>query len=276
MIGQTVLSRFSVLLSLYEKEKVKNFREAMESILHQTLKPDEIVLVIDGPLTTELEQEVQEVQKKYPVIKTVVLPVNQGLGMALNEGLKHCTYELVARMDTDDIAKPERFDKQVGFLEQHPQVDVVGAWVDEFEDDVDHVQSVRKLPEFHEELKVFARQRNPLNHPTVVFRKRAVQEAGGYRHYWLFEDYYLWTRMLMNGATFHNIQESLLFFRTPLDVYKRRGGWKYAVTEVRFRCMLRKKGFLSFSECMGGMPLRFLVRISPAVFRKFLYKRVLR
>lgn len=160
---------------------------------------------------------------RYPYLKVLSLVTNRGLGKALNEGLKYCSHELVARMDTDDIAMPERFEKQLAVFKKYPDIDVVGAWINEFEDNVSNIKSVRKLPELPDDIRQFAKRRNPINHPVVMFRKSAVLAAGGYRHFPLFEDYYLWIRMLMNGAKFYNIQESLLYFRFSSEMFKRRG-----------------------------------------------------
>ena len=157
------------------------FKASLDSIFHQTLLPDEVILVEDGPLTSELEQIVYDYSTRYPVLKIVPLPTNQGLGKALNEGLKHCSYDLVARMDTDDIAMPDRFRRQIQIFEEHPEIDVCGAWVDEFEGNKRNILSTRKLPEYHEEIAAYAKRRNPINHPVVMFRKSAVIAAGGYQ-----------------------------------------------------------------------------------------------
>ena len=138
--------KFSVLLSVYRKEQPAYLRQSLDSIFTQTLLPDEVVLVKDGPLTDALDEVAEDYCRKYPVIRVVPLSENQGLGRALNEGLKHCSYDLVARMDTDDVAKPERFEKQIAVFCAHPEMDVVGAWIDEFEGDIGNVISVRKLP----------------------------------------------------------------------------------------------------------------------------------
>ena len=124
--------KFSVLLSVYRKEQPAYLRQSLDSIFTQTLLPDEVVLVKDGPLTDALDEVAEDYCRKYPVIRVVPLSENQGLGRALNEGLKHCSYDLVARMDTDDVAKPERFEKQIAVFCAHPEMDVVGAWIDEF------------------------------------------------------------------------------------------------------------------------------------------------
>ena len=186
---------FSVLLSLYHKESPLFLRQSLTSIFTQTLLPIEVVLVEDGPLTDELYAVIKEFTSQHPELKVISLPTNRGLGKALNEGLKHCSYDLVARMDTDDIAKPDRFEKQLAIFLEHPEIDVVGAWIDEFEGEVSNVLSMRKVPEQHENILRFAKGRCPVNHPVVMFRKSAVLKAGGYKHFPLFEDYYLWVRM---------------------------------------------------------------------------------
>ena len=166
--------KFSVLLSVYCKESPIYFRESLNSILSQTLRPSEIILVEDGPLTEELDNEITRYLDLHPHLKVITLSINQGLGKALNEGLKHCSYDIVARMDTDDIAKPDRFEKQLAVFEKYSDIDVVGAWIDEFEDDISDVKSVRKLPELPDDIRQFAKRRNPINHPVVMFRKSAV------------------------------------------------------------------------------------------------------
>ena len=268
---------FSVLMSVYIKEQAIYLDNAINSILQvQSLKLGELVLVADGPLTQELYNVVDKYKGLYSNIRLVQLQKNLGLGKALNEGLKHCSYDVVARMDTDDIAKPERFKKQIEFLKDNPDVDVVGCWTDEFIGDTDNIVSQRRLPELHDDIMKFAKHRNPINHPTVMFRKKAVLDAGGYKHFPLFEDYYLWIRMLKNGAKFYNIQESLLFFRTSIDVYKRRGGFKYAVTELKLRKEMYTMGFISLWDFIVYTLPRFITRIIPSVFRKYLYKTFLR
>lgn len=267
---------FSVLLSVYRKEQPAYLQQSLDSIFTQTLMPDEVVLVKDGPLTEELDLVIGDYCRKYPILKIVPLAQNQGLGKALNEGLKHCSYDLVARMDTDDIAKSDRFEKQVKVFEVHPEFDVVGAWIDEFEGDIKNVTSVRKLPSDHCAIVEFAKRRCPVNHPVVMFRKNAVQAAGGYLHFPLFEDYYLWIRMLLNGSRFYNIPEALLYFRLSPDMFKRRGGWKYAMDEIKFQRKLLDLGFIGFVRFIENVCVRFAVRILPNNFRGFLYTKILR
>lgn len=267
---------FSVLLSLYQKEHPSQLRQSLSSLFSQTLPPNEIILVKDGPLTAELDAVVSDYVARYSILKVVPLPQNQGLGKALNEGLKHCSYDLVARMDTDDIAKPERFERQIKVFEEHPELDLVGAWIDEFEGTPQHILSVRRVPETSEEIREYCKKRCPVNHPVVMFRKSAVLAAGGYQHFPLFEDYYLWVRMLKNEAKFYNIQESLLYFRASPDMFKRRGGWKYAVDELRFQNMMRKMGMIDWGRFIINVAIRFPARIIPNNLRGFLYKKIMR
>lgn len=267
---------FSVLLSIYIKEQPLFFRRSIDSIFYQSLLPDEIVLVKDGPLTKELDQIISDFSFSFAKLKVVCLSCNQGLGKALNEGLKYCSFDLVARMDTDDIAKPDRFEKQMAIFKKYPEIDVVGSWVDEFEDNCENVISIHKLPELHQDILHFARRRNPINHPAVMFRKNAVLAVGGYQHFPFLEDYYLWIRMLINGAKFYNIQESLLYFRFSKAMLKRRGGWKYALNEFRFQCKMWNMNFISFGQLMINVPIHFVIRILPNSLRVLFYKKVLR
>lgn len=270
------MTNFSVLLSLYHKESPFCLRQSLDSIFHQSLLPTEVVLVEDGSLTNELYQIVDEYSRQYSSVKVVPLSHNIGLGKALNEGLKHCSYDIIARMDTDDVAKSNRFELQMKVFDEHPEYDVVGAWIDEFEDSTSNVISTRKLPENHDEIYKYAQKRNPINHPVVMFRKTAVEAAGGYKHFPLFEDYYLWVRMLLNGAKFYNIQESLLFFRFSQEMFKRRGGFAYAFTEAKFLWHIHQLGMMGLGRTCTNVSLRFVTRIIPNEVRSWIYKKILR
>lgn len=271
-----MITCFSVLLSLYNKENPVFLKQSLDSICQQKVIPPEIVLVLDGPLSVELNNVVEEYKKKYSEFKIIALSKNHGLGKALNEGLKHCSYDIVARMDTDDIAKPDRFCKQIQIFQECPDVDVVGAWIDEFEVDPSNIVSTRKLPKNHCDIFQYAKSRCPVNHPVVMFKKQSVLDAGGYQHFPLFEDYFLWVRMLLNGAKFYNIQESLLYFRCSSDMYRRRGGWKYAIDECRFQNTIRQMGFINSQTCLKNICIRFTTRILPNCLRTILYKKALR
>lgn len=267
---------FSVLLSVYQKEIPIYLEQSLASIFSQTLRADEVVIVEDGPLTPELYEILNKYKAAYKELKTIPLEKNGGLGRALNEGLRLCSYDLIVRADTDDICKPDRFQKQVHFMDNHPDIDVCSAAIDEFDDSIDHIVSTRALPCDYNELFKFGQRRNPINHPVSIFRKGAVEAVGSYQHFYLFEDYYLWARMMVNGAKFHNLEESLLYFRRSPQMIKRRGGWKYAWTEVKFQFALHKIGYIGFLTMIENIFIRFGLRIMPNSFRSLVYSKLLR
>lgn len=265
--------KFSLLISIYHQESASYFHCAMKSIWDkQTIKPNQIVLVQDGALTTELDTAIASWKNRLgDTLKIVSLNENRGLGDALNIGLQYCTYELVARMDTDDISTAERFEKQLEIL-KNPSIDICSAWVSEFEQDENLIQSYRKLPELHHNLVTFAKKRNPLNHPAVMYKKSAILKAGGYKKMMLFEDYYLWARMLMAGATFYNIQEVLVNMRAGNAQMERRSGWHYAKKEIGFQKELLDMGFINFYEFVRNIAIRFTTRIVPKRVIKRIYR----
>ena len=267
---------FSVLLSLYKKEQPAFLRQSLDSILAQTMPPSEIVIVEDGRLTDELYNIVDEYQKKCACLKIVKLEKNQGLGKALNEGLKHCSFDIVARMDTDDISKQERFEKQIKEFEKDPDLCAISCWIDEFYDSPDDIRSTRKVPETMEEIVKFGKKRNPLNHPAVMFKKEKIEKVGGYMPFYLFEDYYLWVRLLLNGCKVKNIQESLLLFRANSNMYKRRGGLNYALTEIKFQKKLKELGYITLIEMATNIAIRVTTRLIPNKLRIGVYKTFLR
>lgn len=267
---------FSVLMSLYAKERPEYLRESLDSIYNQTLPPDEVVMVEDGPLSPELYAVLDEYELLHPNLKRIPLAKNGGLGKALNEGLKHCSYDLVARMDSDDISKPNRFEKQIGLFEKYQLAEVVSCWIDEFVDSPTNIVSTRRLPEFPYELYAYGKKRCPINHPAVMFKRDSVIFAGGYRHFPLFEDYYLWVRLMLNGSKFYNIQESLLLFRSSPDVYKRRGGLKHALNEVKFQHHIHSIGYIGYMRMVTNICIRFVTRIVPNSLRKKIYTTFLR
>lgn len=266
------MKKVAVLMSVYRRERPEWLRESLRSVYGQTLRPAQVVMVVDGPVGEELEAVLAE----FPELTLVRLAENGGLGRALNEGLKHCEHELVARMDTDDVAEPTRLEKQARVFERYPQVEVVSCWIDEFEGEPANVVSTRRLPEFHYEIYEYGKRRCPVNHPAVMFRRGSVVMAGGYRHFPLFEDYYLWVRLLLSGAKFYNIQESLLRFRMSPDMFKRRGGWRHALTEVRFQNHIRRLGYIGWGRMTVNVGVRFAARIVPNGVRAFIYRRLLR
>ncbi|MGP2657642.1 glycosyltransferase [Malaciobacter sp. WC5094] len=267
--------QFSILMSIYIREKPEYFNKAMQSIWDkQSVKPDEIVLVQDGKLTNELYSFIDEWKNKLgDILKIISLEQNVGLGDALNEGINHCSYELIARMDTDDISMPDRFEKQLRVFE-NSDIDICSSWVSEFDNNEKEIVSYRKIPEKHDEIVRYSKMRNPINHPSVMYRKSVVEKAGGYKRMIWFEDYYLWVRMILNGVKFYNIQEPLVNMRAGYGQLERRGGWNYAIEEFKFLKRLKDMKFLSTSQFLKSLVIRFIARILPKSLLKSVYKKI--
>lgn len=265
---------YSVLMSVYFKEKPNNLRQAMESMRKQTIPPDDFVLVCDGKLTPELETVIAQEQKKFgDVLHVHRLKKNCGLGNALNAGLKYCRNELVARMDSDDISRRDRCKKQLKLFAEHPQISFSSGTVSEFFDDPKNSTGKRYLPITDAEIRKFSRKRNPMNHPCVMFKKSAVEKSGGYNEtYHLFEDYYLWVRMLMNGYKARNCNEILLDMRSPEDMYERRGGKKYAEDMLRFHQWMKRNGWSRKIDYLSSAVPHAIVCVLPNRIRKIIYK----
>lgn len=266
---------FSVLLSIYKKEQPDYLEEALNSIFNQTVKSDDIVLIEDGQLTRELENVIKKFERIHPELHVIRYKQNRGLGYALNDGLKYCSHELVARADTDDINHTNRFARQLAFMVGHPEIDVVSAWIDEFTTSPKEVISTRKLPENSNAIFSYGKRRCPINHPVVMYRKTAVESVGGYQTDLFPEDYFLWMKMLKAGCKFYNIQESLLSFRYNPNTIKRRGGWKYAIDEAKTQWRAyRQLHYLSFADFCINVSVRFTTRIIPSKLRQLVYAAI--
>lgn len=271
------MEKYSVLMSLYAKEKPEYLRLSIDSMINQTVKPDEIVIVKDGPLTKELEEVLNYYTVEYSdLIKIVISEENIGLGRALNLGLKNCKNELVARMDTDDISLPERCEKQLKYYENHKDLDVLGTMVDEFYDNPNEVISSRIVPTEHEKIYEFAKKRSPFNHPTVMYKKTSVLECGGYSDLRRNQDVDLFGRMLFKGNIAANINESLLLFRSNKDLSKRRRSWENTKSYIATINSLRKIGFSSNKDYLIVVIGQTVMFICPLKVQGLLYKLFLR
>ncbi len=264
--------KFSVLISIYYKESPQYFREALDSIFAQTLLPTEIVLVKDGPLTPELDAVISEYSARYPIFKIVVNETNQGLGLALAKGLLACSNEYIARMDTDDLMPPTRFEKEIKKLDEG--YDVVSCWTGMFETTPNQLIAIKHRPEYHEAIVALAHKRSPMSHPGCVFRKQAIINAGNYQSCYLYEDYHLWVRLIMNGAKFYNLQEVLCYVRTSPAMIARRGGWKYMCNEIKTFTFFRRIGFYSIKDVVLNIIKRAPVRIMPNKIRQYILLKV--
>lgn len=263
---------FSVLISLYHKEKPEYLREALESVFKQTILPQEIVLVKDGPLTAELDAILDEYNTRYPIFKFVVNETNLGLGRALAKGIEACTYEFVLRMDTDDIIPAERFEKEIDALNKG--YDVVSCWSLLYEDNINNVIAIKTRPEDHDDIVKLAHKRSPICHAGCAYRKSAVIQAGNYEHHLYYEDYDLWVRMILKGCKFYNIQEVLYYVRTSMEMVKRRGGLKYAMNEIKNFRRFKQLGFYTTKDLIINSITHCIVRLIPQRIRGGVMKKV--
>lgn len=267
------MSFFSVLLSVYKKENSWFLNQALASIYEgQNLKPSQVVLVMDGELTTELDDAVAVWQEKLGSVLTIVpLTKNVGLGAALNEGLKHCRYELVARMDTDDVALPGRFAKQVEFMIANPDIAASSAILEEWDSTLQKKLGVRSLPLEPDAVLKFAKRRSPLSHPLSIFRKSVVLELGGYPPLRKAQDYALWSLLLSKGHKLANLSDVLLKMRTGNEMLGRRG-WQYFKHEFQLLKFQKEIGFLSGAEFVVNLVLKGGLRLAPDFVKHWAYK----
>lgn len=272
---------FSILLSLYYKENPTALAQCFESIwTKQTLQPTEIILVLDGPIGDELNACVQHWQSQIgSVLKVTPLEQNVGLGKALNKGLKHCSHEWIFRMDTDDICKPDRFEKQVKFIESHPDVVLFGGQILEFDQTPSDAAVLKSVPTEHQEIVKFALKRCPFNHMTVAYKKSVIEKLGGYQHHLFMEDYNLWLRVIANGFEVANLPDILLYARVGNGMHARRKGYEYIKSEKQ---LLNLKKQLKLQNPFYATILFFIrssFRMMPSsvlgkIYNTFLRKKV--
>lgn len=265
-------STVSFLIPVYAGADAAQFRHTLDSLWAQTRPAEEVVVVEDGPLTDSLNAVLDEAQQDHPELRRVRLARNQGAGPALQAGLKTITTDFVARIDADDIAYPERVEKQLAFFDSHPEHAVLGTAVTEFDDDVftrtsdltQAVGKVRALPETHEQIRKYVRINTPVNHPSVMMRTEAVREAGGYQKVHHMEDYDLWARLLASGARFYNLAEPLTYFRTSQSQFDRRTGKGMFAAERHMQRNLAMYGLVSKPRALANLVLRTGYRLLPA------------
>ncbi|WP_323860539.1 glycosyltransferase [Xenorhabdus szentirmaii] len=247
---------------------------ALDSVyFDQVLRPKQIVIVADGKLTQQQDEVINEFSKSVGnnIVQIYKLKKNMGLAFSLNHGLKRCKFDLVARMDSDDISLPHRFLEQIKFMKSNPTVDVCGTYVNEINPETNQFISTRKVPLSQEEIYTFAKKRNPINHPSVIFRKDKIVTLGGYPLFRKSQDFALWCLLLKNGLIFSNIGVVLLEMRSGDNLLKRRGVsyLKYEIKVIKFQ---RKINFISTRELIYSFTLRAFFRLSPVFIRKILYK----
>lgn len=269
--------KISVLMSVYKNDIAENVKTAVESIIDQTVKPSQVVIVVDGPVPQETTDILNGLKDTYSEVEIYPLEQNVGLGNALKEGMTHCRYEIVARMDSDDIAVEDRFEKQLACFEKDSDLSIVGSNIAEFIGDKNNVVSVRDVPVTHEEICDYLKKRCPFNHMTVMFKKSEVEKAGGYLHWFYNEDSYLWARMYLAGCKFANIPENLVYARINEATFQRRGGKKYYKSEKDlFKFMLDNK-IITKSEYRKSCFIRYIIQVlMPNSLRKFVFLKLMR
>lgn len=270
------MQSFSVLMSLYIKEKAEHFDECMKSILNQTALPNEIVIVLDGPINNGVRNILNKYIDENPsLIHIVPLEKNVGLGLALREGIVHCKNELIARMDTDDICRKDRFELQIKEFENDPTLDICGSQIAEFENDVSNIVSKRIVPTEHSKIVKYQKKRDAFNHMTVMFKKSMVLKAGNYESCLLMEDSLLWANMFVAGASAKNIDDFLVYVRIGKEMYERRGGYSYFKKYKSGRKQVYRTGFISYWDYKSTLIIQFLVAIMPNKLRGFVFKKIL-
>ncbi len=270
---------FSVLMSVYRNDKPEFVRRAVESVTtEQTLKPDEVVLVVDGPVPDELNRLIKSFEDRTDSIFNVIwLPENKGLGNALRVGVEAASNEIIARMDSDDISSSNRFEKQISYMERHPECDVLGGQISEFIGEEDSVVGRRIVPCEHDEILMWLKGRCPFNHVSVTALRSRVIAVGNYMDWHYNEDYYLWIRMAEANYHFANLPEVLVNVRVGANMYARRGGWKYFKSEKGLQDYMLRHRIISLPRYCYNVLGRFTVQVAmPNILRGFIFQNFFR
>ena len=266
---------FSVLITVYEKEKPYNLRKSLLSSYRQTIRPTEIVLVCDGELTQELYDEIEKIKSEIPILKVYQLSSNVGSGPASCFGVKKCNTDLIARMDSDDYSEETRFEKQIKAFEENPNLIMVGTNI--LENNTEFT-AFKTVPEKTEEIREYSKFRNPFNNPSSMMKKEYILKVGNYRKFRYLEDYDLTMRLIHENPTkdFLNIQEPLVIMQTNNSSYLRRGGLLYVKTEFFLQVDFYRRGYISKVELCRNIFIRNIVRVMPNSVRKLIYKKKMR
>ena len=266
----------SVVMSVYKKDHPEWFEQAIDSLLNQTVPSSDIVIVADGPLTPKLNAILLQYRGEKS-ISIVRLPVNKGLGNALNVGIKRAKNELIARMDADDIAVPNRFELQIAEFNKNPKLDILGGQIAEFINSPEEITAYRKVPLTHSEIRQFARRRSPFNHPAVMYKKSTIEKLGYYDTSAIrIEDYDLWLRALSIGAVCANVDAILLYYRSTIDAMKRRKTFTSLNNHIKARTRFYKKKYISLSDFAYGVITQTILFVLPASLANVAFKKVVR
>ena len=271
---------FSVAISVYKSDNPMCFDRALSSITDlQTIKPDEVVLVVDGPVSNDIDLVIKKYEDKYSFFNVIRLEKNGGLGNALKIAVENAKYNLIARMDSDDVSVNTRFEEQLSFFVNNPDIDIVGGDITEFIDKESNVVGKRSVPKSNLEIREYMKTRCAMNHVSVMYKKASVMDAGGYQDWFWNEDYYLWIRMWLNGAKFANTGTVLVNVRVGEEMYQRRGGAKYFNSEKGLQDYMLQHNMINYKTYLNNVGKRFVVqkllsnKIRGWVFRTFARKK---
>lgn len=269
--------KISVCISVYGNDNPSDFSVAVMSIFNQTYPPDEIVLVIDGPIPQTLQDVINDLKSEISIMRVIPLARNMGHAVARQTALEAASNDLCAIMDADDISVSDRFEKQIRAFEDHSEASVIGGLINEFIYTIDNIVGTRIVPELDEDIKKYMKSRCPMNLVTVMFKKADVMKAGGYQDWFCEEDYYLWIRMAQAGFSFYNIQENLVNVRVGEEMYQRRGGRKYFESEARLQKYMSDIKLISKTRYVYNVLIRWIVQVvMPNKVRGWVFKNFAR
>lgn len=270
---------FSVSMCVYGGDNPEFFDAAVESVVRQSVPPAEIVLTVDGPIPQTIQAVIDKYRSTLKEIsfQVIYLERNMGHGPARRISFDHCTHQLIALMDADDLSLPERFQKQLDCFAANPGLDIVGGTIQEFVDVPEQVAGRRVVPLTDGEIKDYMKRRCPMNQMTVMFRKEAVAQAGGYLDWYCDEDYYLWIRMALAGKKFANLPDVLVYVRVGREMYSRRGGWRYFRSEAKLQRLMLQKGIIGPGRYGLNVAQRLVLQVlMPNRLRGFLFRKLAR
>ena len=268
--------KFSVAMCVYKGDNAEWFSLALKSILEQTVKPNEVVLVVDGPVTDELDKVILEYESNE-IFNIIRLEVNQGHGNARCVALKVCTYDLVALMDADDVSLQDRFEKQLQVFQNNEGLSIVGGNISEFVGEQDNIVGYRLVPESHQDISNYLKKRCPFNQMTVMFKKCDVEKVGGYIDWYCDEDYYLWIRMYLANMRFANIKDVLVNVRVGKEMYRRRGGVRYFKSEAKLQKYMYNNKVIGIGRYGFNLIKRFIIQVLlPNKIRGWVFKKFAR
>ncbi len=275
-MGDNMDYKFSVSMCVYGGDNPEHFEIALGSVFNQTLMPDEVVLVVDGPVPDTLNKVISKFEE-YSIFKVIRLAQNVGHGNARRTGLEACSYEYVAIMDADDVCVNTRFEKQILAFKNNNDLTIVGGMIEEFINDISNVVGIRRVPQADSDIKDYMKKRCPMNQQTVMFKKSLVQAVGGYIDWYCDEDYYLWLRLALNKCKFMNINETLVYVRVGNEMYQRRGGYKYFKSEAKLQAFMLKNKVISLPRYCINVGERLILQVlMPNTIRGWVFKKFAR